>query len=207
MDRLLWFATMEANVSFHQRLPLGSLLRDESSGAIYFLIKAEEVAGKLAYNFCCIFDPRQEDQSAPLTFNFLVGDEKANKFTVLNTDITTGSDGRSIHSLSLLPECEVETLYKNTDFMLRFITACKFYTRGRRHYQILGIDPGTVIVFMARKTTWVERVLTGAEYLGYNVTWLQLLDEYIPFIPEDLDEQAYMHTLAENCYFCKGTSK
>jgi hypothetical protein len=182
-------------------------LRDESSGAIYFLIKAEDMAGKLAYNFCCIFDPRQEDQSAPLTFNFLVDDEKANKFTVLNTDITTGSDGRSIHSLSLLPESEVETLYKNADFMLRFVTACKYYTREKKQYQILGLEPGTDIIFMSRKTSWVERVLTGAEYLGYNVTWLQLLDEYIPLIPEDLDEQAYIKTLTENCYFCKGNSQ
>ena len=190
-----------------QRLPLGSLLRDETSGAIYFLIKAEEVDYKIAYNLCCIFDPRQEDQSAPLTFNFLVGDEKANKYTVLNTDITSGSDGRSIHSLSLLPESEVETLYKNIDFMLRFVTACKFFSRDKKKYQILGVDHLAGIIFMARKTSLMERVFTGAEYLGYNVTWEQLLYDYIPFIPEDLDEQAYMQTLVENCYFCKGNSK
>lgn len=194
-------------MSSHQRLPLGSILRDESSGAIYFLIKADIVDDRIAYNLCCLFDPRQEDQSAPLTFHFLLGDEKANKYTVLNTDIATGEDGRSIHSLSLLPESEVETLYKNTDFMLRFITACKFHMRGGKQYQVMGLDPVSKVVFMSRKTSWVERVLTGAEYLGYNVTWMQLLDEYAPFIPEDLDERAYMQSLTENCYFCKGNSQ
>lgn len=190
----------------HQRLPLGCILRDEASGAFYLLIKAELVDHKLAYTLCCFYDPRQEDQSDPLTFNFLVGDEKASKFTVLNTDIATGDDGRTIHSLSLLPEHEVETLYKNRDFILRYITACKFFKREGKDYQILGIEPGTSVIFMSRKTSWVERVLTGAEYLGYNVTWMQLLDEYSPFFPVDLDAQAYMQTLKENCYFCKGNS-
>lgn len=88
--------------------------------------------------------------------------------------------------------------------MLRYITASKFFTRAKKQYQILGVDTQADIIFMARKTSWVERVFTGAEYLGYNVTWEQLLDEYTPYIPEDLDERAYMQSLSEHCYFCKG---
>jgi hypothetical protein len=179
-------------------------MRDESSGTIYFLVKVDGFGKNLAYNLCCIFDPRQEDQSAPLTFNLLVDNEKANKFTVLNTDITAGDDGSTIHSLSLLPLKEVETLYKNTDFMLRFLTACKFFKRNKKEYQVLGLEPGTDVIYMSRKTSWIERVWTGAQYLGYNVTWMQLLDEYIPLILPDLDEQAYLQSIKENCYFCKG---
>lgn len=187
-----------------QRLPLGSILRDEVSGCFYFLIKAESYSDKIVYNFCCIFDPRQRDQTSPLTFNFLIDNERASKLTVINTNIATAKDGSTIHSLTYICDDNVDSLYKNAEFMLRYMTACKFFTKGKKRYKIISFDPVTKLICVSRKSSWFERVLTGADYLNYKVNWMQLLDEFIPYIPPDLNEQEYKQSIIENCYFCKG---
>jgi len=183
------------------RLPLAALIRNERSGVIYFVIKVDRREKNDAYYLCRIYNPALEDQTLPFEFHFIVGDDNAYKYTILNTKIETEKDGSVYHFISYMQYEEAESFKDNTDFMLRYMTACRFYKKDKHVYSISSVNKEDRTVDIKRKSTWLERFLFKPVYLTFRESWFSLLNSYIPFVSEDLDEVAYVQTVQLHRYF------
>jgi hypothetical protein len=183
------------------RLPLAALIRNERSGIIYFVIKVDRLEDNEAYYLCHIYDPSQDDQTLPFLYHFIVGDDNAHKYTILNTRIEADKDGSLYHFISYMQYEEAEAFKDNKDFMLRYMTACRFYKNDKHMFSISSVNKEDETVDIKRKSTWLERFLFKPIYLTFRVSWSSLLNSYIPFISEDLDEVAYVQTVQTHRYF------
>lgn len=190
-------------MSTQQRLPLGALLRNELTGCIYLVIKIDSYLINIVYNLCCIYDPNIPDQTLPLTFNFIVGDEKSHKLTVLNSIVRVCSDGTLIHSLSLIHEDQAPALFSNRDFMLRYLTACKFFLKNKKIFEVNDVDSMEKTALLIRQSTFFEKSVFKNSHILYTVPWCELIEDYTPHVPEDMDEQLYLSTIASRSYFAK----
>lgn len=183
------------------RLPLAALIRNERSAIIYFVIKVVRLEDNDAYYLCRIYDPAQDDQTLPFLYHYIINDDRAYKYTVLNTRIETEKDGSLQHFISYMQYDEVDSFKDNKDFMLRYMTACRFYKKDKYVYSISSVNKEDETVDIKRKSTWLERFLFKPVYLTFRVSWFSLLNSYIPFISEDLDEVAYVQTVQTHRYF------
>lgn len=183
------------------RLPLAALLRKENSGIIYLVIKVDRLDDGDAYYLCCVYNPTQIDQTLDFEYNFIVGDSDSHKYTVLNTRIEENRDGTLCHIISYMHPDEIVDLKNNIDFILRYLTACRFFRKGKKIYSVSAVDEDDKTVDIKRKSTWLERLIFKPVYLTFRVSWFSLLNNYIPFIPENMDELDYVKTVQTRRYF------
>ncbi len=189
------------NTEKRDRLPLGAILRDEKTGCVYFVIKIDYFPMNVAYNLVLILDPRELDQTLPLTFHSIIGNDKASKLSVLNTDPVIQKDGSLIHKLSLFDMEELEKYSSNVDFMLRFLTASHYFNKDNHLYEVLRVDPNQKKASLLRKAPWLIKLATKSSYLVEDVSWFRLLRDFYPLVPKNVDEKQYLKSIAANCHF------
>lgn len=184
-----------------QRLPLCALIRNEKTSVVYFVFKVDKLVEGAAYYLCCIYNPDCLDQTRDLSFYFIVNSNTTHKYSVLNTRVEEEKDGSLFHTLSYLDYDEVIKLENIPDFMVRFLSACPQFTKDKQRFDVSAVHRENKSVDLIRKSTWLERLLFNPDYLTFTVTWFSLLNSYIPFIPENLDEIAYMKAVNTRRYF------
>lgn len=184
-----------------RRLPLAALIRNEKSSIIYLVIKVEKLEDGDAYYLCRVYNPAQIDQTLDFDYNFIIGDDDSYKYTVLNTRIEENKDGSLYHIISYMHYDEIVDLKNNNDFILRYFTACRFFKKDKQIYSICSVNKDNKTVDIKRKSTWLERLLFKPVFLIFRISWFSLLNSYIPFIPENLDELDYMKTVKTHRYF------
>lgn len=181
------------------RYPLGTILRDETKDCIYFVIKIEYIENNLVYTLCFLYDPNST--SDKLAFTFIVDGEKNYKLTTLNTNIIVNQDGEVHNELDLMNLDEVKKLKLNTDFMLRYLTACRFFAKSKKHYTVIDVDVKNSTAALAIKTSNIEKFFRGYSYLVKIVSWEDILKDYTPDIPNCPSQEDYISKLKDGNYF------
>lgn len=184
-----------------QRLPLGALIRDEKTNCIYFVIKVVKVKEEVVYFLCLIFDPSATETKPLFSFHFTLGSEKAENYNVLNTRIKVNSDGTVSHSLTFMDGREADSLKGVDDFALRYFTACRFYNHRRKLFEIVSVDKQNKTLNVSRKSSFIEKLFFGPNFLVFTIAWEELIREYIPHIPKNISEELYLKSIEERCYF------
>ena len=188
---------------FFKRLPVGSLLRDETNNDIYLVVKLEVVQdSNIVYYLCKIYDSTNQCLDSPYTFFFILNDEEIKKFTVLNTKAVIRTDGTLFHILDTIQFPYTECLVSNDVFVLRFLSLVKNFSNSKNKvFNVAKINNKNKTVTMERKTCFVERFLSGAKVLGYEVNWIDLFNEFIPVL-HDLDVSEFKNISLDNCLKC-----
>jgi hypothetical protein len=185
------------------RLPVGAIIRHESTYAIYVVLKVSSFPEqeRNAYDLCCIYDPREDDQTQPLTFHYITDQSKNENYTVLNGSVTVDKQGIAIYTLDTINDEHIDWMAENEELMLRYITAIQYFSKDKKEFEVLGVSDDGASVMLVRDTRWAEKVVTGASFLGFDFTWTELLEEFKPHFPDDLDEQSYIQMVSDNVFF------
>lgn len=185
------------------RLPLGALLRNEQNSNVFLILKAKPLDITTDYSMCKIYEPSQPDQSIPFTFYRVTDSDKLDKYTVMNATPIIEGDGEYYYKLSTFDFDDVDRYSVNMDFMLRLLTACKYYEKKKKVFSLLTLDKKNKTVFLKRKATFLEKFILRTKEVVIEIDWGLLLLEYKILIPKTLVEHKFINQINDNCYFCK----
>lgn len=186
---------------YHERLPPCSLLRNERTNKIYFVFKVDRLHGGDAHYLCCVYDPSENNQTLPLTFHYITDYRNIYKYTILNTTVKEEKDGTIYHLLNYLDYEEVLFYKDNIDFMTRYITTCFQFIKNKKIFTVSSVSRENKTVDIKRKSTWLEKLIFKPTFLTFRITWLSLLEDYMPYLPPNVDEVKYMETVKKNVFF------